>query len=247
MIVENPPGRSGAAAKALPLGLCVMDILFDTANLDDIERLTPIYPVTGVTTNPTILKAEGKVDFYAHFRRIREIIGPDHTLHVQVLAKDTRGMIDDAHKLLDRIDDRVYPKIPTTEAGIAAMRHLKAEGVKVTATAIYSKTQGFLAIATGVDYLAPYYNRMQSLDIDTRGTLEALAGFIRRFDAPSKIMAASFKNVSQVSHALEAGADAVTLSPKLLRVALSAPGIEAAVDTFIDDWEKIYGTRSLPD
>jgi len=39
----------------------------------------------------------------------------------------------------------------------------------------------------------------------------------------------------------------VTLSPKLLRVALSAPGIEAAVDTFIDDWEKIYGTRSLPD
>ena len=133
-----------------------MDILFDTANLDDIKRLTPIYPVTGVTTNPTILKAEGRVDFYAHFRRIREIIGPDRTLHVQVLAKDTRGMIDDAHKLLDRIDDRVYPKIPTTEAGIAAMRHLKAEGVKVTATAIYSKTQGFLAIATGVDYLAPY-------------------------------------------------------------------------------------------
>ena len=117
----------------------------------------------------------------------------------------------------------------------------------MTATAIYSKTQGFLAIATGVDYLAPYYNRMQSLDINTRGTLEALAGFIRRFDAPSKIMAASFKNVSQVSHALEAGADAVTLPPKLLRAALSAPGIEAAVDTFIDDWEKIYGTRSLPD
>ena len=58
-----------------------MDILFDTANLDDIERLTPIYPVTGVTTNPTILKAEGRVDFYEHFRRIREIIGPDRTLH----------------------------------------------------------------------------------------------------------------------------------------------------------------------
>ena len=38
-----------------------MDILFDTANLGDIERLTPIYPVTGVTTNPSILKAEGKL------------------------------------------------------------------------------------------------------------------------------------------------------------------------------------------
>ena len=137
-----------------------MDILFDTANLEDIERMTPIYPVTGVTTNPSILKKEGKVDVYKHFRRIREIIGTERTLHVQVLAKDAQGMIDDAHRLLDKIDDQIYPKIPTTEAGIAAMRHLKGEGVNVTATAIYSKTQGFLAIATGVDYLAPYYNRM---------------------------------------------------------------------------------------
>ncbi|AQP45338.1 fructose-6-phosphate aldolase [Tessaracoccus flavus] len=223
-----------------------MDILFDTANLDDIERLTPIYPVTGVTTNPSILKAEGKIDFYPHMRRIREIIGPNRTLHVQVLAKTAQGMIDDAHRLLDKIDADVYPKIPTTEAGIAAMRHLKEEGVKVTATAIYSKTQGFLAIATGVDYLAPYYNRMQSLDIDTRGTIEVLAGFIKRFDAPGKIMAASFKNVAQVSHALESGADAVTLSPKLLRAALSAPDIDRAVDDFIKDWKAIYGTTELP-
>ncbi|AQP52573.1 fructose-6-phosphate aldolase [Tessaracoccus flavescens] len=224
-----------------------MDILFDTANLDDIERLTPIYPVTGVTTNPSILKKEGKVDFYPHFRRLREIIGKERTLHVQVLAKDAQGMIDDAHRLLDKIDDQVYPKIPTTEAGIAAMRHLKEEGVNVTATAIYSKTQGFLAIATGVDYLAPYYNRMQALDIDTKGTLTALAGFIKRFDAPSKIMAASFKNIVQVSHALEAGADAVTLSPKLLRQALSVPDITHAVDVFIEDWESVYGTRTLPE
>ena len=223
-----------------------MDILFDTANLDDIERLTPIYPVTGVTTNPSILKAEGKIDFYPHMRRIREIIGPNRTLHVQVLAKTAQGMIDDAHRLIDKIDADVYPKIPTTEAGIAAMRHLKEEGVKVTATAIYSKTQGFLAIATGVDYLAPYYNRMQSLDIDTRGTIEVLAGFIKRFDAPGKIMAASFKNVAQVSHALESGADAVTLSPKLLRAALSAPDIDRAVDDFIKDWKAIYGTTELP-
>lgn len=224
-----------------------MDILFDTANLDDIERLTPIYPVTGVTTNPSILKKEGKVDFYAHFRRIREIIGFERTLHVQVLAKDAQGMIDDAHRLLDRIDDQVYPKIPTTEAGIQAIRTLKAEGVHVTATAIYSKTQGFLAIASGVDYLAPYYNRMQALDIDTRNTLQALAGFITRFNAPSKIMAASFKNIVQVSHALEAGADAVTLSPKLLRQALSVPDITHAVDDFIDDWKSVYGTTTLPD
>ena len=119
-----------------------MEFLFDTANLRDIEEMTPLYPVAGVTTNPTIIKAEGRIDFYAHFRRIREIIGPDRSLHVQVLAQDAAGIVDDAHRLLDRVDGGVYAKIPTTEQGIHAMRLLKDEGIGVTATAIYRARGG---------------------------------------------------------------------------------------------------------
>ena len=63
-----------------------MEILFDTANLEAIETMSPIYPISGVTTNPTIIKAEGRIDFYPHFRRIRSIIGRERTLHVQILA-----------------------------------------------------------------------------------------------------------------------------------------------------------------
>lgn len=224
-----------------------MEILFDTANLESIEQLMPIYPLAGVTTNPSILKKEGKLDLYAHFRRIREIIGLERTLHVQVIARDKQGMIDDAHRLLDNIDGNVYPKIPLTEAGLAAMRELKEEGVNVTATAIYSKTQGFLAIASGIDYIAPYYNRMQGLDIDTNNVITSLATFIQRRGASTKILGASFKNVRQVTHAMEAGAHAVTLEPKLLRQALGTPTIMDAVDVFHDDWMEIYGTEQLPD
>ena len=65
-----------------------MEILFDTANLAAIEEMTPFYPVSGVTTNPTILKAEGPLDFYNHFLEIRKIIGAERTLHIQVLAQD---------------------------------------------------------------------------------------------------------------------------------------------------------------
>lgn len=223
-----------------------MEILFDTANLADIEAMTPIYPVDGVTTNPTILKAEGRIDFYPHFRRIREIIGFDRTLHVQVLAQDAAGIIADAHRLLEMIDDQIYVKIPTTEPGIQAMRLLRAEGVHVTATAVYSKTQGILAIAAGANYVAPYFNRMESLDIDTVSTIKALSKFIDRHGADCKIMAASFKNVAQVSAAFEAGASAVTLSPMLLRAALSAPDVREAVTLFAADWYSTFGTDSLP-
>lgn len=223
-----------------------MEILFDTANLAAIEEMTPFYPVSGVTTNPTILKAEGRIDFYNHFRRIREIIGADRTLHIQVLAQDADGIVADAHRLIEQVDSNVYAKIPTTEQGIRAMSILKGEGIGVTATAIYSKTQGMLAIAAGADYIAPYFNRMESLDIDTSATIKSLAKFIDRHGADCKIMAASFKNVAQVSAAFEAGAAAVTLHPSLLRAALNAPDVTYAVRAFADDWFETFGTTHLP-
>lgn len=223
-----------------------MEILFDTANLEAIETMSPIYPISGVTTNPTIIKAEGRIDFYPHFRRIRSIIGRERTLHVQILARESDGIIADAHRLLDQIDENVYVKIPTNEQGLKAMRALKSEGVNVTATAIYSKTQGILAIAAGADYIAPYFNRMESLDIDTSATIKSLAKFIDRHGASCKIMVASFKNVAQVSAAFEAGAAAVTLPPALLRASLAAPDVTQAVNAFAEDWYDTFGIDTLP-
>lgn len=223
-----------------------MEILFDTANLAAIEEMTPIYPTAGVTTNPTIIKAEGRIDFYPHFRRIREIIGRSRTLHIQVLAQTAEGILADAHKLLDEVDENVYVKIPTTEQGIKAMQLLKAEGIGVTATAIYSKTQGMVAIAAGADYIAPYFNRMESLDIDTVSTIKSLARFINKHGSDCTIMAASFKNVAQVSAAFEAGATAVTVPPQLLRAALTTPDVNQAVESFAADWRETFGTDELP-
>lgn len=223
-----------------------MEILFDTANLSDIAAMTPVYPVDGVTTNPTILKAEGRIDLYPHLRRIREIIGFDRTLHVQVLAQDAAGIVADAHRLLDQIDDQIYVKVPTTEPGIQAMRLLHEEGIHVTATAVYSTIQGILAVAAGADYVAPYVNRMESLGIDTAAMLKALAAFIERDGADCKILAASFKNAAQISAAFEAGATAVTVSPMLLRTPLSAPDVREAVNGFAADWYSAFGSNSLP-
>lgn len=223
-----------------------MEIMFDTANIAQIERMADIYPFTGVTSNPTILKAEGPVDFYPHFRRIREIIGPDRSLHVQVIASDADGMVEEAHRLLSNIDEHVYVKIPLNEPGLAAMTRLKREGVRVTATAIYSITQALLAVAAGVDYLAPYYNRMQAMDIDPSLMISQLSPLIRSHDSDAKILAASFKNVAQVTRALVAGAQAVTLAPSLLSEALGGAHIANAVEKFNKDWVKTFGTTSLP-
>ena len=58
-------------------------------------------------------------------------------------------------------------------------------------------------------------------------------------------MAASFKNLAQVSRAIAAGAQAVTVSPDLLEAGLAHPSIAKAVDDFAKDWEATYNRTSL--
>lgn len=224
-----------------------MEFLFDSANLEAIEKYMAVYPITGVTSNPSILKLEGKLDVFAHMRKIRGLIGPDRTLHIQVLSENSEGMLAEAHAILERVDRAVFIKVPATEEGLKTMRALKAEGAGVTATAIYSKIQGFMAIAAGADFIAPYYNRMENLDVDSCGTIAAFRRMIDENGASTKILAASFKNMAQVCNALMAGAHTVTVQPGLLHDAFSMAAVKKAVDDFHADWVKGQGDVSLLD
>lgn len=221
-----------------------MEFILDTANLDDIKHYHDVINLAGVTTNPSICKKEGQVDFFAQMRAIREIIGLDKSLHVQVVAQDYKGMLADADSILKHIDDQVYIKVPTTETGLRVMKTLKERQVNVTATGIYSKMQAYLAMNVGADYLAPYYNRMENQNIDPREAIAEIAQLIDASGSQTKILAASFKNVTQVTNAFECGAHAATMGVDMIATALGLPSIQQAVDNFQADWESIHGEGS---
>ncbi len=227
-----------------------MELMFDNANIETIKEFAEIYPYVGITSNPTIIKREGKIDFFNHFKKLRETIGKDRSLHIQVVAQTAEDMIKEAEKIVERIDKDVYIKIPVTEEGLKAIKHLKAKGFKITATAIYTKMQGLVAIAAGADYIAPYFNRIQSRGSDAAATVACFRQNIDFFGKKTKILAASFHHGGQVIKALQAGADAVTLSPDLLRemVCVNPTNyIENAVTTFAADWEESQGVKSILD
>lgn len=218
-----------------------MEFMLDTANLEEIKHYQRIAPISGVTSNPSIVKKEGKIDFFAHMNHIRQIIGPDKSLHIQVVATDYKGMLQDAKKILDKVDRDVFIKVPVNEVGLKVIKTLKKEGVNVTATAIYTKFQAYLAIAAGADYIAPYFNRMENVNVDPREAINQMAKEIKRTNSSTKILAASFKNASQVNGALENGAQAATMSPDIIKHALNLPTIEQAVNDFTHDWEEVFG------
>ena len=118
-----------------------------------------------MTTNPTILAKEGK-NPYEVLMAIREFIGPDAELHVQVVGKNADLIYEEAHMIRKRLGNNTFIKVPVTREGLKAIKVLKKNGFPVTATAIYTHMQAFLAGKAGADYAAPYVNRIDNLGVD---------------------------------------------------------------------------------
>ena len=96
-----------------------MKLIIDDANLDTIKGLYEYFPVDGVTTNPTILAKEGK-NPYEVLMAIREFIGPDAELHVQVVGKNADLIYEEAHMIRKRLGNNTFIKVPVTREGLKA-------------------------------------------------------------------------------------------------------------------------------
>mgnify|MGYP001769248796 FL=1 len=222
-----------------------MEFLLDTIDISEIEKCLAFFPISGITSNPSIIKQYGKVDFFSHFKDIQSLIGAERSLHIQMVSEDADGILAEAYSVLEKIDHHVIIKIPVTEQGLKAIQILKKDDAMVTATAIYTEAQALLATAAGADYLAVYYNRMENMDIDPCHVISATAKLIEWNQLKTNILGASFKNMGQVQKAFEAGANAVTVQPSLLHDALKMPAIQKAVDDFRADWAALYGNVSI--
>jgi len=217
-----------------------MKILIDDANIEKIKRIYEYYSIDGVTTNPSILAAEGRKP-YEVLKEIRSFIGDDAELHVQVVSTNADEMIREGYRIVEELGKNTYIKIPTIPEGLKAIKILSSEGYKVTATAIYTPMQGFLAAKAGADYVAPYINRIDNLGTNGIEVARKIHDIFKNNEFKTKILAASFKNSLQVLELCENGIGASTIAPEIIEGLIKNTTISAAVDTFIDDFESFCG------
>ena len=222
-----------------------MKYLIDSANLDEIRALSEYLPIAGVTSNPSIVKKEGSVPFFAHMREIRSIIGNLCPLHIQVTATDYDGMMRDAEAVFRHVDEKVFIKVPVDFEGVKVIKALRRQGANVTATAVYGMDQAFMALEAGADCIAPYYNRMEALGVDAASVIGNIAGIIAHYGYETEILAASFKQPAQIDRAILAGAHSVTVAPDVLRGIFAKQVVADAVQAFSDDWTGLYGGKTL--
>ena len=102
-----------------------MQYMLDTIDKQEILYCIQTMPVSGVTSNPTIIKRQGKIDFFPYFRELRGILGPHRSLHIQVTAPDADGMMREAETIQEKIDAQAFIKVPVNEAGLEVIARMK--------------------------------------------------------------------------------------------------------------------------
>ncbi|MBR3613736.1 MAG: fructose-6-phosphate aldolase [Clostridia bacterium] len=217
-----------------------MKLLIDDANIENIKRIYEYYAVDGVTTNPSILAKNGK-NPYETLKEIREFIGNDAELHVQVVSDTAEEMILEGHKIVDVLGKNTYIKIPTVQEGLKAMKKLSSEGYNITATAIYTPIQAYLAAKAGANYAAPYVNRIDNLGTNGIEVTRKIHDIFENNGLKTQILAASFKNSLQVLELCEYGVGASTVAPEIIEGFINNPNISSAVDVFTKDFEGLCG------
>ena len=224
-----------------------MKLLIDDANVEVIKKIYEYYPIDGVTTNPSILAKSGRPP-YEVLKEIRRIIGQEAQLHVQVIARQAEGMVADAARIRSELGAGTYIKVPAIEEGFKAMKELAAQGANVTATAIYTPMQAYLAAKCGAKYAAPYVNRIDNMGYNGIQVAKEIHDIFKNNNYAAEILAASFKNSQQVLELCQYGAGAATVAGDIILALVKNAAITAAVDDFITDFEKLTGQgRTMQD
>ena len=218
-----------------------MKLFIDDVNVEKIKELWDLYPVDGVTSNPTILMKGGRKPLEV-LAEIREFIGPDKTLMTQVISEQAEKMLEEAYKITSVIGvENTYVKVPTNPQGVKAIKLMKKEGFHVCATGIYTVSQGLIAAHAGADYVAPYVNRIDNLGGDGIQVAKDIQDIINAYQLPCGISSASFKTTRQVNELAKYGIAAAAISLEVWESFLKNEIVDHAIDTFNRDFGKLVG------
>jgi transaldolase len=212
-----------------------MKFFIDTASLSEIREAASLGILDGVTTNPSLVAKEGKVDFKTHIAAICEIVQGD--VSAEVTALDLDGMLKEGREYA-RIAPNVVVKCPLTMDGLKATRRLTDEGTKVNVTLCFSATQAIMAAKAGAAYISPFIGRLDDVGQNGLELLGEIIEIYNNYDWKTEVLAASIRHPIHVVEAARMGADVATMPLKVIQQLVRHPLTDRGLELFLADWKK---------
>ncbi len=210
-----------------------MELFLDTASLEEINEINRWGVLRGITTNPTLVSKEGR-DFLPLVKEICSIVDGD--VSIETTSDDTEELIRQGHDIV-QIADNAIVKIAMTPNGLAAVRKLADEGIRVNVTLIFSAAQAILAAEAGAYIASPFLGRLDDIASNGLEVLDQICKVTAVQGYDTKILAASLRHPIHVVEAALLGADIGTMPFKVFEQLVKHPLTDSGLEKFLSDWE----------
>jgi len=212
-----------------------MKFFIDTANLNEIKEANELGLIDGVTTNPSLVAKEGKVEFKKHLAKICEIVEGD--ISAEVTALDTEGMLKEGREYA-KIASNVVVKCPLTYDGLKATRIFREEGTKVNVTLCFSAAQALLAAKAGASYISPFVGRLDDVGQNGMQLISDIVQIYENYGFATEVLVASVRHPMHIVESALLGADVATIPFKVIQQLIKHPLTDKGLDSFLSDWKK---------
>lgn len=211
-----------------------MKLFLDTANIEDIKRISTWGVLDGVTTNPSLIAKEGK-EFVDVLNEITEIV--DGPISAEVVAEDHEEMIKQGVELA-KLHKNIMIKVPMCEEGLKAIKYFSENGIKTNCTLIFSTNQALLAAKAGATIVSPFAGRLDDIGHDGMELISDICEIFDFYGIETEVIAASIRHPKHVVEAARAGAHIATVPADVYLKMLGHPLTDIGIEKFNKDWEK---------
>ncbi len=212
-----------------------MKFFIDTANLDEIKEANEMGLIDGVTTNPSLIAKEGKVDFKKHIAKICVLTPGD--VSAEVTSLDTEGMLKEGREYA-KIAPNVVIKCPLTLDGLKATRTFRDEGTKVNVTLCFSAAQALLAAKAGATYVSPFVGRLDDIGQNGMALISDIVQIYENYNYDTQVLVASIRHPMHIVESALLGAGVATIPFKVIQQLVKHPLTDKGLESFLADWKK---------
>ena len=190
-----------------------MKLFIDSADVAEIQQCVETGFVSGITTNPTLIRKSGRKpdDVY------RELtLMPVDSISMEVVG-DYASMMSESSRLIDLFgDQKTTIKVPCTPEGLQVCRSLSNDKIKVNVTLIFSAAQAILAAKANARYASVFVGRCDDNSVAGLEVVRSVSEvYARQGVIRTQVLSASIRDVYKVTRSFYNGAQIVTMPPDI--------------------------------
>ena len=182
-----------------------MKLFLDTADVESVKERISTGLISGITTNPTLIRKSGRNPQHVYQELIDLGI---NDISMEVVGDSEEELFNNAMGHVKTYGEKATIKLPCSVDGLKVCRRLSTINVRTNITLIFSVSQAILASLAGATYISPFIGRMDDNSLDGIKLINYITNTLQ---SRTRVLAASLRDVQSVGVAFGVGADICTV------------------------------------